>query len=100
MPGDRGPVGGPAQTLKIDRGFVRDMGHDPKDYAIVSAIAHAGHLLGLDVVAEGAETQEQPELLRGLGGLCVQGYAIARPMPAEDFPGWCRDYERRRGQAG
>ncbi len=86
----------PAQTIKIDRGFVRDMGHDPKDYAIVSAVAHAGHLLGLEVVAEGVETREQLELLRGLGDLCVQGYAIARAMPADDFPGWCRTYEGRR----
>ena len=89
----------PAQTLKIDRSFVRDMAHDPKDYAIVSAVAHAGHLLGLEVVAEGAETDRHLELLRGLGCLCVQGYAIARPMSADDLPGWCRAYEERRDAA-
>ncbi len=87
----------PAHTLKIDQSFVRGMAHDAKDYAIVSAVAHAGHLLGLEIVAEGVETDRHLEILRGLGGLCVQGYAIARPMPADDLPRWCRMYERRRG---
>ena len=87
----------PAHTLKIDQSFVRGMAHDAKDYAIVSAVAHAGHLLGLEIVAEGVETDRHLEILRGLGGLCVQGYAIARPMPADDLPRWCRTHERRRG---
>ena len=75
------------------------LAHDPKDYAIVSAVAHVGHLLGLDVVAEGVETDRHLEFLRGLGCVCVQGYAIARPMSADDLPGWCRMYEKRRTAA-
>lgn len=71
--------------LKIDRTFIRDMVGDPADHAIVEAVIVMAHKLGMKVVAEGVETQEQCDLLRQAGCDFVQGYLIARPMPAEDF---------------
>ncbi|HUW98436.1 MAG TPA: EAL domain-containing protein [Acidiferrobacter sp.] len=82
----------PVHTLKIDQSFVCDMVHDPKDFAIVSGVIHVANLLGLNVVAEGAETLEHIVLLAQLGCQYVQGYAIAKPMAAADIPAWMRQY--------
>lgn len=82
----------PAHTIKIDQSFVRDILHDPKDYAIVSGVVTSARLLGLDVIAEGVETLEHAALLHQLQCQCFQGYAIARPMPAEQIPDWVSRY--------
>lgn len=82
----------PAHTLKIDQGFVRDMVNDPKDFAIVSGVVHVANLLGLEVIAEGAETLEHMALLQQMRCRYVQGYAIAKPMPAQDIPAWLAQY--------
>jgi len=74
-----------ASELKIDRGFVRDLGHDAEDAAIVAAIVALGHSLNLKVVAEGVETIEQQEFLTRLGCSSLQGFLLGKPMPASQF---------------
>ncbi|MEM5433725.1 putative bifunctional diguanylate cyclase/phosphodiesterase [Paraburkholderia diazotrophica] len=75
----------PANELKIDRGFVRDLLHDPEDEAIVSAIVALGQKLHLTIVAEGVETTAQQEFLTGVGCDSLQGFLLGRPMPATGF---------------
>ncbi|MGA8207533.1 MAG: EAL domain-containing protein [Candidatus Dormiibacterota bacterium] len=72
----------PFQVLKIDRSFVNGIGIRPKDDTIVTATLALAHGLGLSVVAEGVETQEQAEFLRGGGCEELQGYLFGRPAPA------------------
>lgn len=75
----------PANELKIDRGFVRDLEHDGDDAAIVSAIVALGQALGLRIVAEGVETDKQQDFLTRLGCNSLQGYLLGLPLPAEGF---------------
>ncbi|SDT59246.1 putative bifunctional diguanylate cyclase/phosphodiesterase [Pseudomonas prosekii] len=75
----------PANELKIDRGFVRDLEHDSDDAAIVSAIVALGQALGLRIVAEGVETGVQQDFLTRLGCDSLQGYLLGHPLPAERF---------------
>ena len=75
----------PVGKLKIDRSFVRDLEVDPDDRAIASTILSMGRSLRLKVLAEGVETAEQYEILRGMGCELVQGYLFGRPLPAEQF---------------
>ncbi|MEO7744090.1 MAG: EAL domain-containing protein [Usitatibacter sp.] len=72
----------PIDTVKIDQSFVRDLTIDPDDAAIVTAILAMAKGLGLDVVAEGVETEEQLAELERLGCRRAQGYLLARPMTA------------------
>lgn len=76
----------PANELKIDRGFVRDLEHDSDDAAIISAIVALGRALGLRIVAEGVETECQRHFLTQLGCDALQGYLLGRPMPADALP--------------
>jgi diguanylate cyclase (GGDEF)-like protein/PAS domain S-box-containing protein len=75
----------PVGKLKIDRSFIRDLEVDPDDRAIASTIVSMGRSLRLKVLAEGVETTEQYEILRGMGCELVQGYLFSRPLPAEQF---------------
>jgi len=75
----------PANELKIDRGFVRDLEHDSDDAAIVSAIVALGQALGLRIVAEGVETGVQRTFLTELGCDSLQRYYLGHPMPPERF---------------
>ncbi|WP_408601028.1 putative bifunctional diguanylate cyclase/phosphodiesterase [Pseudomonas sp. PLMAX] len=75
----------PANELKIDRGFVRDLERDSDDAAIVSAIVALGQALGLRIVAEGVETGSQQDFLTQLGCDSLQGYLLGHPLPAERF---------------
>ena len=73
----------PIDGLKIDRGFVADLGVTPTGTAIVSAIVSLGHQLGLHLTAEGVETPAQLERLLSLGCDSAQGFYLARPLTAE-----------------
>jgi len=84
----------PAQSIKIDQSFVRDMVNDPKDFAIVSAVVTAANLLGLEVIGEGAETLEHLSVLSAMNCTLAQGYAIARPLPAEAVATWVQTWVR------
>ncbi|MGZ5047342.1 MAG: bifunctional diguanylate cyclase/phosphodiesterase [Usitatibacter sp.] len=72
----------PIDTVKIDQSFVRDLTVDPDDAAIVTAIVAMSRSLGIDVVAEGVESEEQLEALKRLGCQRAQGFLLARPMTA------------------
>lgn len=76
----------PANSLKIARSFVKGLGEDVEDTAIVHMIIELAHTLGLEVIAEGVETEEQAALLEEMGCDMAQGYHFARPLPPEDIP--------------
>lgn len=78
------------QRLKIDRSFVTKVDQDTDQQRMVSAILLMAERLGLGTVAEGVETAGEHAMLAQLGCTAVQGFGIARPMPASDVPGWCR----------
>jgi EAL domain-containing protein (putative c-di-GMP-specific phosphodiesterase class I) len=78
----------PVDTLKIDRTFIRDIGAVEEDRAICSAIVSLGQALKLHVMAEGVETEEQMEILRGQGCHLIQGFLFAKPMPPDDVWDW------------
>ena len=75
----------PIDTIKIDRSFVRDLGTDPNDAAIVRAILSMAQHIGLKVIAEGVETREQLMFLREAGCTYYQGYLGRPPMSCETF---------------
>ncbi len=81
----------PVGKLKIDRSFVRDLEVDPDDRAIASTILSMGRSLRLKVLAEGVETGEQCEILRGMGCELVQGYHFSRPLPPEQLVEFLRN---------
>jgi diguanylate cyclase (GGDEF)-like protein/PAS domain S-box-containing protein len=71
-------------ALKIDKQFIDNLTVSSRDAAIVTSIIQLGHNLGLNVIAEGVETQEQMRLLQDLGCDVVQGYYYGRPLPAQE----------------
>jgi diguanylate cyclase (GGDEF)-like protein len=81
----------PVAVLKIDRSFVKDLGHDMDDRAIAASVVSLAGSLLLDVVAEGVETIEQVDLLREMGCDYIQGYQISRPLAPADFARFVRD---------
>jgi diguanylate cyclase (GGDEF)-like protein len=78
----------PVDELKIDRSFVMDMLAEGHDAVLVRSSIDLGHNLGLAVVAEGVEDEETLNALKLLGCDVVQGYHLARPMPASSFTDW------------
>ncbi|MEC5397135.1 sensor domain-containing protein [Uliginosibacterium sp. H1] len=75
----------PIDKLKIDQSFVRDIGTDADDSAVLRAVIQLGSSLQLSTIAEGVETATQLEYLRSHGCSQVQGYLMGRPMTAEAF---------------
>jgi EAL domain-containing protein (putative c-di-GMP-specific phosphodiesterase class I)/ActR/RegA family two-component response regulator len=78
----------PATELKIDRLFVMSMHVNSSDRIMVEKSIEIGHALGMAVVAEGVETQQQLEFLREGGCDSVQGYLFTRPLPPKEFVSW------------
>jgi len=81
--------------LKIDQSFVRNLGEDAEDQAIVNSIISLARTLGLCTIAEGVETDIQLAFLRENGCDEVQGYYFSRPLPAEAFEAFQRQAQRR-----
>ncbi len=83
----------PIDTLKIDKEFVDDLTRDPDDEAITSTIITMGHSLGLNVIAEGVETEEQLEFLREHGCDEIQGHWLSRPLDSARCLAFIRDWQ-------
>ncbi|RKR07676.1 diguanylate cyclase/phosphodiesterase [Kushneria sinocarnis] len=81
----------PVRELKIDKSFVLGLEEREEDRIIVRSTIELGHNLGLEVVAEGVETEAARQLLANLGCNYLQGYLISRPLPAQAVPGWIAD---------
>ncbi len=82
----------PLNHIKIDQSFVRDLPGNGHDASIVRAIVAISKSLGLCTIAEGIETQAQWDFLRSEGCNEGQGYLRGRPMPAEQFLEWAKQY--------
>ena len=84
----------PVQELKIDKAFVQGLMQDRNDAAIVRAAIDIARDLGLKVVAEGIEDKQTWHGLVAMGCDEGQGYFISKPLPADEFTRWLRDYMR------
>jgi diguanylate cyclase (GGDEF)-like protein len=85
----------PVDELKLDRSFIADVRTDPRSRIIVASTNQMAQGLGLRTVAEGVEDAEIAETVAELGINVLQGYHIARPMPAEAVPAWVADWRAR-----
>lgn len=82
----------PAQIVKVDQSFVRDMLDNEQDRALVRGIVSLAHAFNRTVIAEGVETMAHAEALRELGCDGLQGYGIARPMPLSELIPWIQEW--------
>jgi EAL domain-containing protein (putative c-di-GMP-specific phosphodiesterase class I) len=73
----------PADALKIDKSFVAGLGEDIEDTAIVRMVIELAHTLGMEVIAEGVENEEQLALLKEIGCDSAQGFYFSKPLPPE-----------------
>lgn len=80
----------PINTIKIDRSLVQEIGIDPKNEAIIRAIADMANAMDYDTIAEGIENPRQAAFLQQAGCTTLQGFLFARPMPAQEVEGWYR----------
>jgi diguanylate cyclase (GGDEF)-like protein/PAS domain S-box-containing protein len=78
----------PLDTLKIDRSFVQGLEHDGDGSAIVDAVSSLGRALGLTILAEGVEVEQQRRCLEALGCELAQGYLWSRPVPRDEARAW------------
>jgi diguanylate cyclase (GGDEF)-like protein/PAS domain S-box-containing protein len=85
----------PAEVLKIDQSFVRNMTNHAGDLAIVQGVISLASVFKRDVIAEGVETKVHGDLLLSIGCELAQGYGIARPMPADDMPKWVAQWQEK-----
>ena len=92
----------PIDIIKLDQGFIRGLADNPQDLRFVQSLAQLARGLGVDFVAEGAETPDIVDALRALRVPQAQGWGIARPMPAPEFETWLAGWQPRRAprQAG
>lgn len=75
----------PASRLKIDQSFVRDVGRDPENAAVVKVILYLAKVFGMEAIAEGIETEDQLTFLAAHGCPQVQGFLFGHPVPAKEF---------------
>ncbi len=78
----------PVSEIKVDRSFVMNMDEDEDDATIVRSTIDLGRNLGLDVVAEGVESERVWDRLRALGCTAAQGYYLSRPVPGDELRSW------------
>jgi diguanylate cyclase (GGDEF)-like protein len=78
----------PIDIVKIDQGFIADIGHAPAGPAIAAAVTNLAHVLDLTVTAEGVETQSQRDAVLAMGCDFAQGYYYAKPMQASTLRAW------------
>ncbi len=99
----------PIQRIKIDKAFIDDIGSDENPGAIARAVTTMGHSFGMEITAEGVETEDQLTFLRSLGCDEIQGYYFTRPLPEDQLGEFLRNYEEteairlsreRRGSSG
>ena len=83
----------PVKTIKIDQTFIKQMSDPGANTRVIEAIIALGKAMELEVVAEGVETDQQYAIVRKLGCDLVQGYFVAKPMPADELRSWCDGYE-------
>ena len=81
----------PVDEIKIDRGFISAMSQGERAIGIVRALIDLAHTLGMPSIAEGVETASELRLLESLGCDGVQGWHVARPMPAAEITTWLRE---------
>lgn len=81
----------PLDQLKIDQSFVRELLHSTNDAAIARTVVALGQTLGLEVIAEGVETEAQRDYLRGMGCYHCQGYLFSKPLNSDQFRSYALD---------
>ncbi|HET7772350.1 MAG TPA: EAL domain-containing protein, partial [Burkholderiaceae bacterium] len=86
----------PVKELKIDRSFVMHLDREDGDHKIVRSTIDLAHTLDLEVVAEGVENLAIWRVLQSMGCDLAQGYFVSRPLPADQFEAWARDWPHRR----
>jgi len=84
----------PVDTVKIDKSFILNVSSDPGDATVVEAIIAMAHRLGIRVIGEGVETEEQLRFIRQRGCDLAQGYYFSTPLSAEDFYSWCQNWPK------
>jgi cyclic di-GMP phosphodiesterase Gmr len=89
----------PLDSLKLDRSFISPIHNDIRAQRLLRSMVAVAHELQLTIVAEGVETQDQADFLRGIGVDYGQGYLIARPMPASEVAGWLMKAKKLRAVA-
>ena len=83
----------PLQEIKVDKSFVSEMHRRSDEFTIVRSMIDLGHNLGLEVVAEGVEHQDDLQLLRRLGCDLAQGFHFSRPLPLDELLVWLSEYQ-------
>ena len=83
----------PLNTLKIDQSFIVGILDNPRDFALVESITSLANKMGVLCIAEGVETKAHGQLLVKMGCARLQGFGIARPMPASAVVKWILDWE-------
>jgi len=78
----------PADTLKIDKSFIAGLGADIEDTAIVQMVIDLAHIMGMEVVAEGVESEKHAALLKEMGCDMAQGFYFSKALPPEELPGF------------
>ena len=90
----------PANVLKIDQSFVRDMRTDSASLAIVSSIIRLAHSLGMETIAEGVETAAELAILEQQGCRMMQGYHFSKPLPSAQFVDWVAQWNNKPAKDG
>ncbi|GBQ75543.1 c-di-GMP phosphodiesterase A [Komagataeibacter xylinus NBRC 15237] len=80
----------PLTEIKIDRSFINDFEYDTNAQAVTMAVIGIGSRLGMTVVTEGVETEQQRDLLEKLNCDVMQGYLFAKPLAPQDLESWVR----------